>query len=132
MTRHAESTFSVVKWDENTYEERPDSKKLNLATVLYTYTGDMVGESRGDSLLVYPTERTSNYVGLERITATLGGKSGSFVLLGTGYFDGKTARSDLTIVPGSGTGDLTGLKGTGQMVAAEGTTGTLTLDYDFE
>lgn len=129
---HAESNFSVIKWDESTYEERPDSKKLNLATVLYTYTGDMVGESRGDSLLVYPTERTSNYVGLERITATLGGKSGSFVLLGTGYFDGQTARSDLVIVPGSGTGELRGLKGTGQMVAAEGTTGTLTLDYDFE
>ena len=124
--------FTVKSWDEKTYDEPEGGIKLNKATVTYTYEGDIVGESLGDSLLAYPTENTSTYVGLERITGTVGGKKGSFVLYGSGSYDGTTARNETTIVPGSGTGELRGISGTARMEAGHGSTGTLTLEYEFE
>ena len=132
MTTHAESTFKVISWDEKTYEEMAEGKKLNKATVTYRYEGDIVGESLGESLMAYPAENIASFVGLERITGTLGGRSGSFVLQGSGTYDGQVARADTIIIPGSGTGELRGIRGTAKMEAGHGTTGTLNLDYDFE
>src|SRR4051812_3096942 len=127
MKRHAKSTFKVVNWDEKTYEEMAEGKKLNKAKVTYTYEGDLVGESLSESLMAYPGENIASFVGLERITGTLGGRSGSFVLQGSGTYDGQVARADNVIVPGSGTGELGGISGTARMEAGHGSTGTLTL-----
>jgi hypothetical protein len=49
-----------------------------------------------------------------------------------GGFDGKVARADVTVVPGSGTGELAGLRGTGTAEVPMGTSGSYTLDYDLE
>jgi hypothetical protein len=68
-------------------------------------------------------------VGLERVTAKLGGKSGSFVLEHSGADDGNEARTRLTILPGSGTGELSGIRGDGEMVATKAGECTMTLDY---
>ena len=59
-----------------------------------------------------------------------GDKAGTFVLQGLGEFDGKEARTRLAVVPGSSTGDLAGLRGSGLAVAPMGSTGTFSLDYD--
>ena len=132
MTTHAEATFKIKSWDESTFDEMEEGKKSNRASVAYTYEGDIVGESKGESLLMYPTETTSSYVGLERISGTLGGKTGSFVLQGSGFYDGQTARADMTIIPGSGTGELARIRGTAKMEAGHEPPGHLSLDYDFE
>ena len=49
---------------------------------------------------------------LMQITGTLDGRTGSFVLTGSGNYDGTTAAGESRIVPGSGTGDLAGTTGT--------------------
>src|ERR1700710_816654 len=116
MSTHAKATFDIKSWDESTYEEI-DGKKLNKASTSYTYQGDIVGESRGEMILVYPTETTSTYAGLERIIGTLGGKKGSFVMQGSGEYDGKVSRMAYTIVPSTGTGELAGIRGTAKMEA---------------
>ena len=132
MTMHADATFKVKSWDESTYDEMEEGKKSNRASVTYTYEGDIVGESKGESLMMYPTATTSSYVGLERITGRLGGKTGSFVLQGSGYYDGQTARTAMTIIAGSGTGELAGIRGTAKMEAGHEPSGRLSLDYDFD
>lgn len=124
--------FKVKNWDEKPYDEPEGGIKLNKATVTYTYEGDIAGESLSESLLAYPTEKTSTYVGLEKISGSIGGKKGSFVLQSTGTYDGTNARADSTIIEGSGTGELRGITGTSKMEVGHDGNGTLTIDYDFE
>jgi hypothetical protein len=84
-------------------------------------------------LLCYRPDKTADFVGLQRISGRVGDRSGSFVLLQTaGTFDGDAARGELSVVPGSGTGDLRGLLGTGEFNAPHGGEASLSLEYDFE
>lgn len=59
-------------------------------------------------------------------------RSGSFVLQHVGTFDGQTAKAEVLVVPGSGTGDLRDLTGKGSFLAGMGPEGerSIALDYD--
>ena len=82
--------------------------------------------------MFYRDDGTATYTGLERIVGRLGDRSGSFVLRADGRFDGGAATTTWQVVDGSGSGDLSGISGTGTSVAASGQPGgTFTLDYDF-
>jgi len=68
---------------------------------------------------------------MERVVGRVGGRSGSFVLQHSGAFENGAAKGTLSVVPGSGTGDLRDLRGEGGYVAQEGQSKTpFTLDYD--
>ena len=54
---------------------------------------------------------------LMHVTGILGGRAGTFVLQGQGTYDGTTARGESFVVPGSGTGELTGITGSGESVS---------------
>ncbi len=69
------------------------------------------------------------YVGYEQVEATVDGKHGTFVLAASGSHTGAVARTDVTIVAGSGTGELAGISGSGSY-AADAMQYTLTLDYE--
>ena len=62
----------------------------------------------------------AGYAGYERVVGSLGGRSGSFVLRLAGGFEQGAARTDWTVVEGSGTGELAGLQGEGGYVAKQG------------
>lgn len=62
------------------------------------------------SLLHYTADGESSHVTLLVAEATLGGASGTLVMLGEGRYDGTTARGEVRIV--QGTGDLAGVSGT--------------------
>jgi Protein of unknown function (DUF3224) len=78
----------------------------------------------------YRADDTAEFVGMQRVDGRLGGRSGSFVLRSAGTFDGKEARGELAVVPGSGTGELTGLQGSGEFSAPLGSEAHMKLDYD--
>lgn len=54
---------------------------------------------------------SAGYVAMERVTGTLHGRSGSFVLQHTGIMNRGAPQLVITIVPDSGTGELTGIAG---------------------
>lgn len=108
----ANAAFSVVRWDENPYMEKPDGEKLTRSEIKYAYTGDMVGESELVYLMHYTAAGAATFVGLEYVTATLDGKSGTFVFKNTGIDNNMGTHITLEVVEGSGTGELTGLQGT--------------------
>src|ERR1700687_5710142 len=58
------------------------------------------------------------------------GRSGSFVLETSGSFDGTTARATWSIILGSGTNGLSGLRGSGTYVAGHGSTAEITLECE--
>jgi hypothetical protein len=76
---------------------------------------------------------SADYVGFEHVSGRHGDRSGTFVLRHTGTFAGGEARASVTVVPGSGTGELRGLRGEGSFVAGHNVQPTpFTLDYEFE
>jgi Protein of unknown function (DUF3224) len=130
MTARAEGTFTLTSWDESTYQELDGEAKLTKARMVFTWAGDAEGESTSDTFMCYRDDGTAVYTGLERIVGTLAGRSGSFVLRAEGAYEGGKATTRWHVIEGSGTGELTGLRGEGSSVAAAATGGTFSLDYD--
>jgi hypothetical protein len=80
--------------------------------------------------MVYGADGTASFVGLERVTGRIGGRSGSFVLQRTGVFEDGQAKESYTVVPGSATGELRGLTGQGRSAVGHGMEHPFTLDYE--
>ena len=78
-----------VFWDEKPIVEYDEGRKLTHAKVTKTFSGDLVGSSVLEYLMVYPPEPPVPYVGVERFTGTFLGKQGSFALTITGTYDGR-------------------------------------------
>lgn len=132
MSQHASGTFEIKSWDEKPYEETVEGAKLTRASVTKSFSGDVEGEGKVEYLMVYREDGSASFVGVERVVGRLGGRSGSFVLEHRGSYAGDTAEITWEVVPGSGTGDLRGLRGQGGSSATHQKQNTMTLDYDFE
>lgn len=86
-----------------------------------TFTGDLEATSKGHMLAFNTTVKGSaGYVAMEQVTGTLGGRAGSFVLQHSGTMNRGTPTLTLTVVPDSGTDDLTGLAGSMQIIVDAG------------
>ncbi len=120
MGTRAMGTAEIQSWDEEPYDEPDGDPKLVRATVVYRFTGDIEAESRLTYLMLYGDDGGAGFVGMERVVGRLGGRSGSFVLQHRGRFDGDAAWGDWSVVPGSGAGELRGLRGEGGFVAWHG------------
>ncbi|WP_179266343.1 DUF3224 domain-containing protein [Asanoa hainanensis] len=117
MTEIMETKLEITSWDEKPYREFDDGRKFSRAEVVLAGTGDGLTGGFFESLLYYRADGTSDYVSVMEINGTLGGRSGSFVLQGSGSYDGTTARVEVAVVPGSGTGELVGISGTAESVS---------------
>lgn len=80
--------------------------------------------------LMSPVQGSGAYVAIERIEGTLGGRRGSFFVQHNGIMDRGKPSLDVTVIPDSGTGELTGLHG---RIGIDITNGkhAYTFDYDF-
>ena len=77
------------------------------------YFGDLAATGEGEMLsAVTDTKGSAAYVAIERVTGTLNGKAGSFVIQHTGSMRGGAQQLAISIVPDSGTGELEGITGT--------------------
>lgn len=128
------STYVPTKWDEKPYEIIEDRMKSTKASVEFKLSGDIEGTANVEYLMFYqsfdakdPHKARAQYVALMRITAKLKGKSGSFALIDNGTFEAGAARSKVTIIADSGTGELSRICGAGSYKADE-TGCTLELD----
>jgi hypothetical protein len=132
MSSHASGTFKIESWDEQRYEEWADGAGLSRASVAQAFSGGIEGEGSVEWLMCYRSDKTAEFVGLQRVRGQIGARSGTVVLRTVGVFDGAEARGDWSVVPGSGTGELEGLRGEGGFRAPSGSEASATLDYSFE
>jgi hypothetical protein len=130
MTEHAKGTFTVSGWDETTYAELDEKGKLTKARMTFDFAGDVQGQGVSETLMCYRQDGTAVFTGLQQMIGQVGGRSGSFVLLADGSYDGAEARTAWKVVDGSGTGELAGLRGTGSAVATSSPPGTFSFDYE--
>ena len=132
MPQHAEATFEITGWDEKPYEEFTGGRKLTRAQVKKTFEGDITGESTLEYLMCYDTDGAATFVGLERLVGQIGDRKGSFVLQHSGTFTDGVADETWSVVPGSGTGRLTGLSGKGKGSFGKEPPHVFKLTYDLE
>jgi Protein of unknown function (DUF3224) len=128
----ANSRFTITSWDEKPYVEGQGIPKLTRATVTKTFTGDISGEGHVEYLMMYRSDGSASFVGLERVVGHLAGKTGSFVLQRTGVFENGVAKESYSVIPGSGTRDLRSLRGEGTSAVGHGTEHPLTLNYELD
>ncbi len=130
MRKSATGTFEIASWDEKTIAELGPGAKLTEAKVAQTFTGDLSGDGSVVWVMCYVSERFARFVGMQRVTGSLGDRSGGFVMETTGEFDGTVAKGRWSIVPGSGTGDLAGIAGDGGFEAPHGPKAAYQIEYD--
>jgi len=129
MKQTANARFAIQSWDEKPYGEGEERPKLARASVAKSYTGDIEGDGQVEYLMMYRTDGSAAFVGLERVVGRVGGKAGTFVLQRTGVFEGGLAKESYSVVPGSATGELQGLVGEGSSAVGHGMEHPFTLDY---
>ena len=90
-------------------------------TIDKTFRGDLQGSSVGQ-MLAYRSEVEGSacYVALERVTAALGSREGSFTLQHNGLMNKGTPSLTVVVVPDSGTEGLEGLTGEMEIIASPG------------
>ena len=116
MTRQATGTF-VVKLTP----QECGAPTIGRMALDKRFSGDLEGTSQGEMLAAGTDVKSSaGYVALERVTASVHGKSGTFVLQHNGTMDRGTPRLSIAVVPDSGTGELTGVQGTMSIEIAGG------------
>jgi hypothetical protein len=130
MKKNANARFAIKSWDEKPYIEGQDQPKLTRASVVKTYTGDIEGEGHVEYLMMYRSDGSATFVGLEQIVGRIGDKTGSFVLQRTGVFEGGQAKESYSVIPGSATRDLQGLLADGKSAIGHGMEHPFTLSYE--
>ena len=117
---HAVGTFEV-KMKPEALSETAAMTALGRMSLDKVYSGQLEATSQGEFLSAMGTEKGSaGYVAMERVTGTLDGKAGSFVLQHTGTMNRGTPTLSVTVVPDSGTGELVGIGGTLRIDIVEG------------
>ena len=120
-------SFQVSSWAEGAYEER-DGRRLTRASVSQRFEGDIAGDGAAEWLMAYRADGRARFVGLQIIDGEVAGRRGTLVLETAGEFDGRVARWDATVVPGSSTGELTEIEGAGKFEAPHGSTASYELE----
>jgi len=127
MTTHAAGKFEVTLAPMGPDDQAPGST-LGRLSIDKRFEGDLVAVSKGAMMTAMTeTEGSAGYVAIERVTGTLHGREGSFVLQHGGIMTRGAPQLTILVVPDSGTGQLVGLAGKMAIVITEGQH-----SYDFQ
>ena len=129
---HAAGKINVKTYEPSPYDQRDDGPTLVKIHVVEDFSGDIQGEGVATFLQTTIGDDEASFVGVERVSGSVAGQSGTFVLQDQGTVKDAVVSGDWFVVPGSGTGDLQGLRGDGAFKAALGQSADITLDYWFE
>jgi hypothetical protein len=127
----AEAKITVRSSEAKPFDQSA-SPALMEVTISETFSGDIEAESTERALEVQHKDHTASLVSVQRVSGKLRGRQGTFVLQGSETVANGKIRATWFVVPGSGTGDLSGLRGEGGFEGEFGKGSNGTLDYWFE
>jgi hypothetical protein len=128
----ATAVITVHKYEPSAYDEPAHGPALTRIHVEESFSGDITGDGVVEFLQAARADGSASFVGIERVTGELSGRRGTFLLQDAGTVQGNVASGDWFVIPGSGTGELTGLGGKGGFRARLGESARVHLDYWFE
>jgi hypothetical protein len=108
----ATGTFEVQMQPQGEGDVAPGAS-LGRMSLDKQFSGDLQAIGKGEMLAARSDTPTSAaYVAVERVTGTLHGRSGSFVLVHRGVMTASGQTLSIEVVPDTGTDALAGLSGT--------------------
>ena len=127
----AKAKITVQSSEAKPYDQTlgPALMEIHLSE---TFTGDIDGESPVRALQVLRKDKSASLVSVQRFRGKLGGRQGTFVLQGSEIVENGKIKAIWFVVPGSGTGDLSGLRGEDGFEGDFGKGSDGTPDYWFE
>jgi Protein of unknown function (DUF3224) len=129
---HATGAISVKVWDPQPYDRPSDGPALVKIHVEEEISGDIEGSGVVEFLQAERADGSASFVGIERVTGSIRGRAGTFLLQDQGTLEGGTVSGTWFVVPESGTGELAGVRGEGGFTAQLGQGADITLDYWFD
>jgi hypothetical protein len=109
----ATGTFEVKMTPQATDDYTAAGSALSRFTFDKQFHGDLEATSKGQMLAAGDyASGSAGYVAMERVTGTLSGRSGAFLLQHSATMDHNVPSLSITVVPGSGSGQLAGISGT--------------------
>jgi len=131
MNAHASGTFNVTMNPQPPYDTA-EGATLGRMSINKQFQGDLKASSTVEMLsAITEVKGSAGYVALERVTGTLHGRAGSFVLQHTGTMTRGKAELTVSVVPDSGTAELKGIVGQMTIDVVEGKH-LYTFDYSLE
>ena len=120
MTTRASGTFDVKLNPLETYN-RTEGANLGRLSIDKQFHGDLEATSQGEMLsAIGAIKGSAGYVAIERVSGKLADRSGSFVFQHSGTMTRGAPQLSVSVVPDSGSGELTGLSGTMAIIIADG------------
>src|ERR1700733_3351053 len=127
VATHAGGTFDV-KLEPLAADDKAEGSTLGRMSIDKHFHGDLEGTSKGETLsAMTDVKGSAGYVAIERVTGTLKGRTGSFVLQHSATMTRGVPALSITVVPDSGSGQLVGLTGKMDIKINEGKN-----SYDFQ
>jgi hypothetical protein len=126
----AVSPFTIDIFEQSPPYAEDTGVAYARASVAKTFSGDMEASSTVEMLSVRVDGEGAGYVAVERVTGSVHGRSGTFALLHVGTMAGGETWARWPVVPGSGTGELAGLRGEGHIEIDPDGAHAFVLDYE--
>jgi len=108
MPTHASGPFDVKLTPQSDKDADPALSRMSIDK---QYHGDLEATSKGQMLATGDAKGSGVYVAIEKVSGTLNGRTGTFVLHHTGIMTRGTPQLSITVAPDSGTGQLEGITG---------------------
>jgi hypothetical protein len=129
---HATGRTTVTRYAPTRFDEPADGPALVEIQLTETFTGDVEGVGTARVIQEARKDGSASFVTIERVRGSVAGRTGTFLLQVSGTVHGKDMKAGWFVVPGSGTDELTRLRGDGGFTAEIGRHGTFWLDYELE
>ncbi|HEY0661877.1 MAG TPA: DUF3224 domain-containing protein [Lysobacter sp.] len=118
---HASGTFDVRINPQKTDNPEAQAANLSRLSIDKQFHGALESTSQGEMLATGDGEHSGAYVAIEKVTGSLQGRKGSFVLVHRAVMKGGVPGDwSVTVVPDSGTGQLAGLDGSMKITITDG------------
>jgi len=128
----ANAVITVHKYEPVAYDEPAEGPVLTRIHVEESFSGDIAGDGDVEFLQAARADGSASFVGIERVTGTVADRAGTFLLQDAGTVEGSIVSGTWFVIPGSGTGELAGLRGEGGFRANLGEGAQVHLDYWFD
>jgi hypothetical protein len=129
---HARASTKITVQSSEAKPYETTSPTLVEIHISEKFLGDIDGESSVRALQMQRDDKFASMVSMQRFIGKLGGRQGTFVLQGKETVESGKIKALWFVVPGSGTGDLSGLRGEGGFEGDFGKGSDGWLDYWFE
>ena len=125
----AEAVITVLTYQPSVYDEPVEGPVLSRVHFEENFSGDITAAGVAEVIQAARADGFASFAGIERVTGEIGGQQGTFLFQVAGTVQDNRVDGELSVIAGSGTGELAGFRGQGGFRATLGQVARMHLDY---